>query len=81
MLADPAPAVAFDPGLAESWLAFTVSFTVSEFSNQFAVRNELKKRIFRRFREEQIEIPYPTRTIQVEGKEQTLESPPARTKL
>src|SRR5580698_3739255 len=44
MLADPAPAVTFDPGFGESSLGFTVSFTVAEFANQFGVRNELKKR-------------------------------------
>jgi small-conductance mechanosensitive channel len=63
MLADPAPSIAFDPGFSESSLGFTVSFTVSEFANQFSVRNELKKRIFRRFRQDGIEIPLPTRVV------------------
>jgi small-conductance mechanosensitive channel len=27
------------------------------------VRNELRKRIFLRFRQERIQIPYPTRTV------------------
>ena len=81
MLADPAPAVAFDPGLAESSLGFTVSFTVSEFAQQFGVRNELKKRILRRFREEGIEIPFPTRTIHLEHAEQPLERRSAQTNL
>lgn len=66
MLADPAPSVAFDPGFGESSLGFTVSFTVAEFSNQFGVRNELKKRIFQRFREDGIEIPFPTRIVHIE---------------
>jgi small-conductance mechanosensitive channel len=81
MLADPAPAVAFDPGFGESSLGFTVSFTVAEFANQFAVRNELKKRIFRRFRDDRIEIPFPTRTVRLDGPETPLESRPAQTKL
>jgi small-conductance mechanosensitive channel len=63
MLADPAPSIAFDPGFSESSLGFTVSFTVSEFANQFSVRNELKKRIFRRFRQDGIEIALPTRVV------------------
>lgn len=66
MLADPAPSVAFDPGFGESSLGFTVNFTVAEFASQFGVRNELKKRIFRRFRQDDIEIPFPTRIIHVE---------------
>lgn len=67
LLAEPAPYVAFDPGFLESALGFTVNFTVNEFANQFSVRNELKKRIFRRFREEGIEIPFTTRTVRLEG--------------
>jgi small-conductance mechanosensitive channel len=66
LLADPAPSVAFDPGFNESSLGFTVGFTVAEFAAQFAVRNELKKRIFRRFRQDGIEIPFPTRTVYIE---------------
>jgi small-conductance mechanosensitive channel len=69
MLADPAPAVAFDPGFGESSLIFTVSFTVSEFALQFDVRNQLKKRILRGFRQEGIEIPFPTRTVHLEKSE------------
>jgi len=81
MLADPAPGVAFDPGFAESSLAFTVSFTVAEFATQFAVRNELKKRIFRRFRQDRIDIPFPTRAVRLERAEQPLEARSAQTKL
>jgi len=66
MLADPAPTVAFDPGPGESSLGFTVSFAVAEFANQFGVRNELKRRIFRRFRRDGIEIPFPTRIVHLE---------------
>lgn len=66
LLADPAPSVAFNPGFGESSLGFTVSFTVAEFTNQFSVRNELKKRVFRRFRQDGIEIPFPTRIVHLE---------------
>jgi small-conductance mechanosensitive channel len=66
MLANPAPTVAFDPGFNESSLGFTVGFTVAEFASQFGVRNELKRRILRRFRQEGIEIPYPTRIVHLE---------------
>ena len=67
MLADPPPSVAFDPGFGESSLRFTVNFYVVEFASQFSVRNELKKRIFHRFRQAGIEIPFPTRIVHLEG--------------
>ncbi|MBZ5618555.1 MAG: mechanosensitive ion channel family protein [Acidobacteriia bacterium] len=63
MLSEPAPSVAFDPGFGESALGFTLGFQVAEFANQFGVRHELRKRIFRRFKEEGIEMPFPTRTV------------------
>jgi small-conductance mechanosensitive channel len=63
MLAEPAPSVAFDPGVGEFSLGFSLNYQVAEFANQFGVRNELRKRIFQRFREERIEIPFPTRTV------------------
>ena len=67
MLAEPAPSVALDPGFGESGLGFTLGFQVAEFAGQFSVRNELRKRIFRRFREEGIAIPFPTRTVRLEA--------------
>jgi small-conductance mechanosensitive channel len=63
MLADPAPSVTLDPGFGDWSLNFQLGFQIAEFSNQASVRNELRKRILRRFREEGIEIPFPTRTV------------------
>jgi small-conductance mechanosensitive channel len=63
MLADPAPYVTLDPGFGDWSLNFQLNFQIAEFSKQWSVRNELRKRIFRRFRAEGIEIPFPTRTI------------------
>jgi small-conductance mechanosensitive channel len=63
MLAEPSPAVTFDPGFGESSLSFTLGFQIAEFSNQYSVRHEIRKRIFHRFRQEGIEMPFPTRTI------------------
>jgi small-conductance mechanosensitive channel len=63
LLAEPSPAVTFDPGFGESSLGFTLSFHVAEFANQFNVRHQLRKRIFRRFKEEGIHMPFPTRTV------------------
>ncbi len=66
MLAEPAPSVSFDPGFGESALGFTLNFQVAEFANQFGVRNELRRRIARRFRQEGIQMPFPTRTVHLE---------------
>ena len=52
MLGEPAPVGGFDPGFGDSGLGFTVNYQVAEFADQFGVRNELRRRIFRRFREE-----------------------------
>ncbi len=63
MVAQPAPAVTLDPGFSESALGFTVGFQIAEFSNQYSVRHEMRKRILKRLREEGIRIPFPTRTV------------------
>lgn len=65
------PAVTFNPG--ESWMEFTIGFTVKQFTDQYNVQNEVRKRIFKRLREEGIEIPFPTRTIHLK------EAPDGRT--
>jgi small-conductance mechanosensitive channel len=67
MLKDPAPSVAFDPGFGEVGMGFTASYHVAEFASQFPVRNELRKRVLRRFRAEGIGIPYPSRTVFLHG--------------
>lgn len=59
----PAPAVTFDPGFLDSSLGFTLGFQIDEFARQYSVRHELRKRILKRFREEGIEMPFPTRSI------------------
>jgi small-conductance mechanosensitive channel len=63
MLPEPAPAVTLDPGFGDSSLGFTLGFQIAEFSNQFSVRHEVRKRILRRFRQEGIEMPFPTRSV------------------
>lgn len=69
MLADPAPSVTFDPGFGDWALGLTLNYQVAEFASQFTVRDELRKRIFRRFREEGIRIPFPARAVYVHGPE------------
>src|SRR5205823_4837376 len=67
LLEDPAPNVTFDPGFAENGVGLTVNFQVAEFANQVSVRNELRKRIFLRFKREGVVVPYPTRTVYLRG--------------
>jgi small-conductance mechanosensitive channel len=68
MLADPAPSVTFEPGFLDFALGFTVGCQVDEFARQFGVRQELRRRILKRFRQEKIEIPFPTRTVYIQQK-------------
>jgi small-conductance mechanosensitive channel len=63
LLAEPAPLVRFIPGFGDSSLNFTLICQVAEFVDQFLVQHELRKRIWKRFRAERIEIPYPTRSV------------------
>lgn len=63
LLAEPAPFVRFIPGFGESSLDFTLICQVREFTDQYLVQHELRKRIFKRFKEEGIEIPFPQRTV------------------
>ncbi len=65
LLGDPEPVVRFIPGFGESSLDFTLACHVREFTDQYAVQHELRKRIFKRFNEEGIEMPFPTRTVYV----------------
>jgi small-conductance mechanosensitive channel len=63
LLGDPEPFVRFIPGFGDSALEFTLICQVGEFVDQYLVQHELRKRIFKRFREEGIEIPFPHRTV------------------
>jgi small-conductance mechanosensitive channel len=63
LLSQPAPVVRFIPGFGPSSLDMTLTCSVEKFSDQYLVQHELRKRIFARFREAKIEIPFPTRTI------------------
>ena len=63
LLGEPEPFVRFIPGFGESSLDFTLICQVQEFVDQYLAQHELRKRIFKRFREEGIEIPFPHRTV------------------
>ena len=63
LLGDPQPFVRFIPGFGDSSLDFTLICQVAEFTDQYLAQHELRKRIFRRFNSEGIEIPFPHRTV------------------
>jgi len=63
LLGDPEPFVRFIPGFGQSSLDFTLICQVQEFTDQYLAQHELRKRIFKRFKEEGIEIPFPNRTV------------------
>ena len=63
LLIEPEPVVRFIPGFGENSLDFTIVCHIEDVSYQFNIQNELRKRIFRRFKEEGIEIPFPQRVV------------------
>jgi small-conductance mechanosensitive channel len=63
MLSDPAPFVRFIPGFGDSSLNLTLICRVATFVDQYLVQHELRKRIFARFRHEEISIPFPQRDV------------------
>ncbi len=65
LLADPAPVVRFNPGFGDSSLDFSLICQIGEFADQYRVQHELRKRILARLRQDNIEIPFPTRTIHI----------------
>ncbi len=67
LLADPPPFVRFIPGFGDSSLNFTLICQVYEFVDQYLAQHELRKRIFKRFRKEGIEIPFPIRTLYIKN--------------
>jgi small-conductance mechanosensitive channel len=71
LLAEPKPVVHLEPGFGEYSIGFNVNYQVAEFSNQAGVRHELRKRIWRRLREEGIQIPLPARMLFMKSEEDT----------
>ncbi|WP_321471984.1 mechanosensitive ion channel family protein [uncultured Paludibaculum sp.] len=63
LMANPSPFVRFIPGFGASSLDFTLICQVNEFVDQYLVQHELRKRIFRRFRRDGVQIPFPSRTV------------------
>jgi small-conductance mechanosensitive channel len=63
LLADPSPVARFSPGFGEYSLDFSLVCHVAKYTDQFFVQHELRKRIFRRFREDGITFAVPTRRV------------------
>ncbi|MET7289406.1 mechanosensitive ion channel family protein [Streptomyces sp. NPDC005573] len=59
------PAIRFHT-FGDSRIGFTVILGVGEFSDQFRIKHEFIKRLHRRYREEGISIPAPTRTVSLQ---------------
>ncbi|MGW4437585.1 mechanosensitive ion channel family protein [Streptomyces sp. NPDC004596] len=59
---DHEPAIRFHT-FGDSRIGFTVILGVGEFSDQDRIKHEFIKRLHRRYREEGIHIPSPTRTV------------------
>jgi small-conductance mechanosensitive channel len=68
ILTDPAPYVLFSPGPGESAIVFQVNFSVDGFAAQYLAQSELRKRLFKRLKKEGITMPFPTRTVLLEQK-------------
>jgi len=65
LLAEPEPYARLVPGFGDSSLNFTLTCQVREFADQSLTQHELRKRIFKRFKDAGIEIPFPQRTVYI----------------
>ncbi len=65
VLRDPVPEAYF-VSFGDSALSMALFFWVDEYASLFAVTDMVNTQIMRRFRENNIEIPYPTRTVIME---------------
>jgi small-conductance mechanosensitive channel len=63
LLPGPPPLVRFIPGFGQSSLDFSLIVQVRQFTDQYLVQSELRRRIVARFQAEGIQIPFPTRTL------------------
>lgn len=66
LFADPPPMALLVPGFGESSIDFTLICQISDFTDQGAIQHELRKRIFKRFKQEGIGMPYTVKTVHIE---------------
>jgi small-conductance mechanosensitive channel len=71
LLSDPTPSVRFIPGFGDSAMSFSLNVELARYEDQYVVQSELRKRIVKKFQQEGIEIPFPTRALVIDqpGKE------------
>ena len=62
LLSEPEPSVSFIPGFGASSLDFSLSLQIRQFTDQFLVQSDLRKRIVKKFQDAGIEMPFPART-------------------
>ncbi len=74
-LTDPAPTVRFLPGFGPSSLDFSINCKARDYLEQYLIQHELNKRIFKRFKQEGIEIPFPTSTVHIRNQQQERPQP------
>lgn len=63
LLSEPEPSVRFVPGFGAYSLDFTLICHIREITDQQPVLHELHRKIFERFKNDGIQIPFPTRSI------------------
>jgi len=63
LLGDPLPTARLIPGFVETGLEFSLICHVASYMDQYPVQHELRKRILRRFRAEDIAISLAARAI------------------
>lgn len=63
---DHEPAVRFHT-FGDSRISFSVILGVGEFSDQYRIKHEFIKRVHKRYRDEGIRIPAPTRTVALQS--------------
>jgi len=66
LLLNPPPSVSLNPGFGDSSLDFSLNLNVRRFEDQVPVQSQLRKRILARFAREDIHMPFPTRTIELD---------------
>jgi small-conductance mechanosensitive channel len=71
----------FDPFIRyntfnSSSIDFTVILRVKEFVNQFLVKHEFVKRLQKRYKQENIEIPFPIRTVYLKPDKESIQKEP-----
>ena len=63
LLGEPEPSVRLIPGFGDNALQFSLNCYVGEYTDQFLVQHELRKRIFKRFAEEGIMLQPQPQTV------------------